>query len=203
MQYFHFIWSGKYYFVIITLQHCVSPCLALTAEGNRDHFIMSINWVNWLILISCFLNLTRDSASLGKHTILQQDQKQRKPDNKSFWFQGMFTRQTFNILAEVKQITDFAKHGLLRAVLMLETSQKGPYTKEKKKENNQPLWISGTCNESVDLGGSTYPTKRKIKKKFCKETFWKIFTVTVFKIQTNNHNDILGLDDIARNECSW
>lgn len=51
----------------------------------------------------------------------------------------MFTRQTFNILAEVKQITDFAKHGLLRAVLMLETSQKGPYTKEKKKENNQPL----------------------------------------------------------------
>lgn len=104
MQYFHFIWSGKYYFVIITLQHCVSPCLALTAEGNRDRFIMSINWVNWLILISCFLNLTRDSASLGKHTILQQDQKQRKPDNKSFWFQGMFTRQTFNILAEVKQI---------------------------------------------------------------------------------------------------
>lgn len=39
----------------------------------------------------------------------------------------MFTRQTFNILAEVKQITSFAKHGLLRAVLMLETSQKGPY----------------------------------------------------------------------------
>lgn len=36
----------------------------------------------------------------------------------------MFARQTFNILAEVKQITDFAKHGLLRAVLTLETSQR-------------------------------------------------------------------------------
>lgn len=42
----------------------------------------------------------------------------------------MFTRQTFNILAEVKQITGFAKHGLLRAVLTLETSQKGPHMGE-------------------------------------------------------------------------
>ena len=169
---------------------------------------MSINWVNWLILISCFLNLTRDSASLGKHTILQQDQKQRKPDNKSFWFQGMFTRQTFNILAEVKQRTEFAKKGLLRAVLMLEISQKGLYTPREKKQNktktkkdNQPLWIWGTCIESVDLGGSRHPsnnTNQNIKY-FCKETFlWKLFTVTVFKIQTNNHNDILGLDHIVR-----
>lgn len=45
----------------------------------------------------------------------------------------MFTRQTFNILAEVKQITGFAKHGLLRAVLRLETSQKVPHTLKKKK----------------------------------------------------------------------
>ena len=53
----------------------------------------------------------------------------------------MFTRQTFNILAEVKQRTEFAKKGLLRAVLMLEISQKGLYTprKKKKKKDNQPL----------------------------------------------------------------
>lgn len=44
----------------------------------------------------------------------------------------MFARQTFNILAEVKQITDFAKHGLLRAVLTLETSQRGPHKGRKK-----------------------------------------------------------------------
>lgn len=43
----------------------------------------------------------------------------------------MFTRQTFNILAEVKQITGFAKHGVLRAVLILETSQKGPHIGKK------------------------------------------------------------------------
>lgn len=49
----------------------------------------------------------------------------------------MFTRQTFNILAEVKQITGFAKYGLLRAMLMLETSQKGPHT--PKKIFNQSL----------------------------------------------------------------
>ena len=46
----------------------------------------------------------------------------------------MFTRQTFNILAEVKQRTEFAKKGLLRAVLMLEISQKGLYTPRKKKK---------------------------------------------------------------------
>ena len=55
----------------------------------------------------------------------------------------MFTRQTFNILAEVKQRTEFAKKGLLRAVLMLEISQKGLYTprekKKKKRKDNQPL----------------------------------------------------------------
>lgn len=49
----------------------------------------------------------------------------------------MFTRQTFNILAEVKQRTEFAKKGLLRAVLMLETSQKGLYTPRKKKKNKE------------------------------------------------------------------
>ena len=54
----------------------------------------------------------------------------------------MFTRQTFNILAEVKQITDFAKHGLLRAVLMLETSQKGPYTKKTKKKEKKKKKIN-------------------------------------------------------------
>ena len=46
----------------------------------------------------------------------------------------MFTRQTFNILAEVKQRTEFAKKGLLRAVLMLEISQKGLYTPREKKK---------------------------------------------------------------------
>ena len=55
----------------------------------------------------------------------------------------MFTRQTFNILAEVKQRTEFAKKGLLRAVLMLEISQKALYTprgkKKKTKKDNQPL----------------------------------------------------------------
>ena len=54
----------------------------------------------------------------------------------------MFTRQTFNILAEVKQRAEFAKKGLLRAVLMLETSQKGLYTprgKKKTKKENQTL----------------------------------------------------------------
>lgn len=53
----------------------------------------------------------------------------------------MFTRQTFNILAEVKQRTEFAKKGLLRAVLMLEISQKGLYTprEKKKRKDNQPL----------------------------------------------------------------
>lgn len=49
----------------------------------------------------------------------------------------MFTRQTFNILAEVKQRTEFAKKGLLRAVLMLEISQKGLYTPRKKKKKER------------------------------------------------------------------
>ena len=49
----------------------------------------------------------------------------------------MFTRQTFNILAEVKQRTEFAKKGLLRAVLMLEISQKGLYTPRKKKKKRK------------------------------------------------------------------
>ena len=49
----------------------------------------------------------------------------------------MFTRQTFNILAEVKQRTEFAKKGLLRAVLMLEISQKGLYTPRGKKKQNK------------------------------------------------------------------
>lgn len=95
-------------FVIITLQLCVSPCLALIAEGNRACFIMPINWVNWLILISCFLNLMRDSASLGKHIILQQDQKQRKPVNKSFGFQRMFTGKLSVFWPELGQTTGFA-----------------------------------------------------------------------------------------------
>lgn len=52
----------------------------------------------------------------------------------------MFTRQTFNILAEVKQRTEFAKKGLLRAVLMLEISQKGLYTpREKKKKKGKTI----------------------------------------------------------------
>lgn len=76
--------------------------LALIAEGNRACFIMPINWVNWLILISCFLNLMRDSASLGKHIILQQDQKQRKTDNKSFGFWRTFTGQIFSVLTWVR-----------------------------------------------------------------------------------------------------
>ena len=49
----------------------------------------------------------------------------------------MFTRQTFNILAEVKQRTEFAKKGLLRAVLMLEISQKALYTPRGKKKKNK------------------------------------------------------------------
>ena len=49
----------------------------------------------------------------------------------------MFTRQTFNILAEVKQRTEFAKKGLLRAVLMLEISQKGLYTPREKNKTKQ------------------------------------------------------------------
>ena len=49
----------------------------------------------------------------------------------------MFTRQTFNILAEVKQRAEFAKKGLLRAVLMLETSQKGLYTPRGKKKKER------------------------------------------------------------------
>lgn len=51
----------------------------------------------------------------------------------------MFTRQTFNILAEVKQRTEFAKKGLLRAVLMLEISQKGLYTPSKKKKKRKTI----------------------------------------------------------------
>lgn len=51
----------------------------------------------------------------------------------------MFTRQTFNILAEVKQRTEFAKKGLLRAVLMLEISQKGLYTPRKKKKKRKTI----------------------------------------------------------------
>lgn len=98
---------NKKLFVMITLQLCVSPCLALIAEGNRACFIMPINWVNWLILISCFLNLMRDSASLGKHIILQQDQKQRKPDNKSFGFQRMFTGKLSVFWPELGQTTGF------------------------------------------------------------------------------------------------
>ena len=49
----------------------------------------------------------------------------------------MFTRQTFNILAEVKQRTEFATKGLLRAVLMLEISQKGLYTPREKNKTKQ------------------------------------------------------------------
>lgn len=97
-------------FVITTLQLCVSPHLALIAECNRACFIMPINWVNWLILISCFLNLMRDSASLGKHIILQQDQKQRKPDNKSFGFQRTFTGKLLVVWPELGQTTRFVSN---------------------------------------------------------------------------------------------
>lgn len=43
----------------------------------------------------------RDSASLGKHIILQQDQKQRKPDNKSLGFHRMFTGKLAVFCAEL------------------------------------------------------------------------------------------------------
>ena len=58
----------------------------------------------------------------------------------------MFTRQTFNILAEVKQRTEFAKKGLLRAVLMLEISQKGLYTPREKKQNKNKDRQSASLN---------------------------------------------------------
>lgn len=50
----------------------------------------------------------------------------------------MFTRRTFNILAEVKQISDFANMVcLLRAVLMLDISQEDPYTPQNKQINKK------------------------------------------------------------------
>lgn len=116
-------------FVIITLQLSVSPCLALIAEGNQGAcFIMPINWVNWLILISCFLNLMRDSASLGKHIILQQDQKQRKPDNKSLGFHRMFTGKLSVFWPELGLKTGF--ESLQIPVLTLQTQENQLFWKE-------------------------------------------------------------------------
>lgn len=106
-------------FVIISLQLCVSPCLALIAKGNRACFIIPINWVNWLILISCFLKLMRDSASLAKHIILQEDQKQRKPDNKSFGFQRMFRGKLSVFWPELRQTTGFVSLPILEFTVQM------------------------------------------------------------------------------------
>lgn len=91
----------------------------LGCQSNRACFIIPINWVNWLILISCFLKLMRDSASLGKHIILQEDQKQRKPDNKSLGFQGMFTGKLSVFWPELRQTTGFVSLPILEFTVQM------------------------------------------------------------------------------------